>query len=81
MSDEKSRWRGRWLPANAGASATVVPLVPKPTLTDAEREDVRMWMTECLRQCSAATDGGDREAAERWSGRATRAAALLERLG
>ena len=51
------------------------------TLTDAEREDVRMWMTECLRQCSAATDGGDREAAERWSGRATRAAALLERLG
>ena len=25
MSDEKSRWRGRWLPANAGASATVEP--------------------------------------------------------
>ena len=50
-------------------------------LTDAEREDVRMWMTECLRQCSAATDGGDPEAAERWSGRATRAAAMLERQG
>ena len=40
MSDEKSRWRGRWLPANAGASATVVPLYHKPTLTDAEREAV-----------------------------------------
>ena len=25
MSEEKSRWRGRWLPANAGASATVEP--------------------------------------------------------
>ena len=51
------------------------------TLTDEEREDLLMWMTECLRQCSAATDGNDLDAAERWSGRAARAAALLERLG
>ena len=67
----------------AAHAMAVVPLYERqpPTLTDAEREDVRMWMTECLRQCSAATDGNDWDAAERWSGRASRASALLERLG
>ena len=59
-------------------------LVPGPqafTLTDEERVDVAMWMSECLRQCSLATDGGNEEVAERWSQRAKRAAALLERVG
>lgn len=50
-------------------------------LTDEELEDIRMWRTECQRQCGAATAGNDSDAAERWSGRAARAAALLERLG
>ena len=52
----------------------------EPALTDAEREDLAMWRAECLRQCSAATDGGNEELAERWQGRANRAAAMLERL-
>ena len=52
MSEEKSRWRGRWLPVNAGASASVVPLVPKPTLTDAEREAIE-------RLCEATSDAID----------------------
>jgi hypothetical protein len=51
------------------------------TLTDEDREDLHMWLCECLRLCSSATDGGDPEAAERWSGRAVRAAAMLERQG
>ena len=50
-------------------------------LTDAEREDLAMWLAECLRQCIAATDGGNEELAERWQGRAKRTAAMLERLG
>jgi hypothetical protein len=49
-------------------------------LTDEERADLQMWEAECLRQCSGATDGGDLDAAERWSGRAARAVGLLERL-
>jgi hypothetical protein len=61
-------------------TAKVVSLHLKPTLTDEEREDLQMWATECLRQCSGATDGGDWDAAERWSGRAARAAAMLQRL-
>ena len=51
------------------------------TLTDEEREDLLMWRTECLRQCGGATDGGDPEAAGRWSGRASRADAMMQRLG
>lgn len=51
------------------------------TLTDAEREDLQMWLAECLRQCSAATEGGNEELAERWQGRAKRAAAMIERTG
>ena len=50
-------------------------------LTDAERDDLRVWLTECLRQASAATEGGNEELSERWLGRSRRAAALLERLG
>ena len=50
-------------------------------LTDAEREDLREWLAECLRQCSTATEGANEELAERWQGRAKRAAAMLERLG
>lgn len=39
MSDEKSQWRGRSMPAKKGVSATVMPPYsqPQPTLTDAER--------------------------------------------
>ena len=50
MSVEKSRWRGRWLPANAGA--TVVPLYshPQPTLTAAERECLE-WAEEIAGNC------------------------------
>ena len=51
------------------------------TLTDAEREDLQMWLAECLRQCSTATEGANEELAERWQGRAKRAAAMIERLG
>lgn len=51
------------------------------TLTDAERDDHRVWLAECLRQASTATEGGNEELAERWLGRSRRAAALLERLG
>lgn len=50
-------------------------------LTDEERVDVAMWLHECLRQCSLATDGGNEEVAERWNQRAKRAAALLDRIG
>jgi hypothetical protein len=49
-------------------------------LTDEEREDLQMWVAECMRQCSNATDGNDWDAAERWSGKAVRAAQMLERL-
>lgn len=48
-------------------------------ITDAEREDLAMWLTECLRQCSAATEGGDYELAERWQGRAKRAASMARK--
>lgn len=54
---------------------------PLVELTDAERDDLRVWLAECLRQASAATEGGNEELAERWQGRAKRAAALLERSG
>jgi hypothetical protein len=61
---------------------TIIPLYrqPQPTLTDAERVDVAMWLSECLRQCSLATDGGSEEVAERWRNRSKRAAEMLERL-
>jgi hypothetical protein len=51
------------------------------SLTDAERDDIRVWLAECLRQASAATEGGNEELAERWQGRAKRAAAMIERTG
>jgi hypothetical protein len=50
-------------------------------LTDEEREDIKVWLAECLRQCSTATEGGESDLAERWQGRARRAAAMIERLG
>ena len=50
-------------------------------LTDAERDDICVWLAECLRQASTATEGCNEELAERWTGRAKRAAAMLERLG
>jgi hypothetical protein len=49
-------------------------------LTDEERVDVAMWLSECLRQCSLAADGGSEEVAERWRLRSERAAQMLERL-
>jgi hypothetical protein len=49
-------------------------------LTDEERVDVAMWLSECLRQCSLATDGGSEEVAERWRHRSERAERMLERL-
>ena len=49
-------------------------------LTDAERDDLRVWSAECVRQASTAMDGGNEELAERWMGRAWRAAAMIERL-
>ena len=51
------------------------------TLTDAERDDICVWLAECLRQASTATEGCNEELAERWQGRAKRAAAMIERLG
>jgi len=61
------------------AASRIVKLL-QPTLTDEEREDLQMWISECLRQFRNATDGNDWDAAERWSGRAARAAKMLERL-
>ncbi len=54
---------------------------PASTLSDAERQDIRVWLAECLRQCSTATEGCNEELAERWQERAKRAAAMIERLG
>lgn len=51
------------------------------TLTDAERDDLALWVATCFQQCSNATEGGDEEAAERWNARAVRVAKLMERLG
>lgn len=53
--------------------------VTRLRLTDAERDDLQVWLAECLRQGSTATEGGNEELTERWRGRAQRAAALLER--
>lgn len=53
----------------------------QPVLTDAERADLQTWLAECLRQCSTATAVGRSGSAARWQGRATRAAAMLARLG
>ena len=55
--------------------------IARMRLTDAEREDLREWLAECLRQASIATEGCNEELAERWNERAKRAAAMLERLG
>jgi hypothetical protein len=52
----------------------------KLRLTDEERVDLAMWLSECLRQCSLAADGGSDEVAERWRRRSERAAQMLERL-
>jgi hypothetical protein len=62
---------------------TILPLYrqPQPELTDAERSDLKVWLAECLRQCSTATEGGESDLAERWQGRARRAAAMIARLG
>jgi hypothetical protein len=65
---------------NGNTPIKAIPLYRSPTLTDEEREDLQMWISECLRQCRNATDGNDWDAAERWSGRAARAAKMLERL-
>jgi hypothetical protein len=54
--------------------------VARLRLTDEERVDVAMWLSECLRQCSLAADGGSEEVAERWRHRSERAAQMLERL-
>jgi hypothetical protein len=54
--------------------------IDRMRLTDKERVDVAMWLSECLRQCSLATDGGNEEVAERWRHRSERAARMLERL-
>ena len=51
------------------------------TLTDAEMDDLRVWLAECLRQASTATEGANEELAERWQERAKRAAAMIERTG
>ena len=48
-------------------------------LTDAECDDLRVWLAECLRQASTATEGANVELAERWNERAKRAAAMIER--
>lgn len=55
--------------------------VARLRLTDAERDDLRVWLAECLRQASTATEGANHELAERWQGRAKRAAAMIDRLG
>jgi hypothetical protein len=58
----------------------MMELIEKTRLTAEEREDLQMRISECLGQCRNATDGNDWGAAERWSGRAARAAKMLERL-
>lgn len=83
--DSVAKTEGEWINVTHRLAAEAERLRNYPanpdssTLTDAEREDLRMWRTECLRQFADATDGGDPEAAERWSGRAERAAQILTR--
>ncbi len=69
--------------ADGSSGRAIVPLYrhPQPTLTAEERADLNVWLAECLRQCSTATEGGESDSAERWQGRARRAAAMIERLG
>ena len=57
----------------------IVPLYRSPTLTDAERDDITIWLAECLRQCSATTGLENGDVAERWRHRALRAGHILTR--
>jgi hypothetical protein len=54
-------------------------LAPQPTLTDEERDDITIWLAECLRQCSATTGLENGDVAERWRHRALRAGHMLTR--
>jgi len=55
--------------------------VARLRLTDEEQDDLRVWLAECLRQASTATEGANVELSERWQERAKRAAAMIERTG
>ena len=50
------------------------------TLTDEERDDITIWLAECLRQCSATQGLENGDVAERWRHRALRAGHMLKRL-
>ena len=58
----------------------VVTVTMDATLTDAEMDDLRAWLLDCLRRVSTLTEGGNVALAERWKERAKRAAAMIERL-
>ena len=83
-ADGKTQWDCEyWKPLNPEQTSEVESLraeVARLRLTDAERDDLRVWLAECLRQASIATEGCNEELAERWNERAKRAAAMLERL-
>jgi hypothetical protein len=57
----------------------VVPLYRSPALTHEERDDITIWLAQCLRQCSATTGLGNGDVAERWRHRALRAGHMLTR--
>lgn len=84
-ADGKTQWACEyWKPLNPEHPSEVEALraeIARLRLTDAERDDLRVWLTECLRQASTATEGCNEELADRWLGRSRRAAAMLERLG
>ncbi len=65
----------------APSKGVAVPLYsqPQPTLTDEERDDITIWLAECLRQCSATTGLENGDVAERWRNRALRAGRMLTR--
>ncbi len=49
-------------------------------LTDEERDDITIWLAECLRQYSATQGLENGDVAERWRHRALRAGHMLKRL-
>ena len=64
-----------------GSQVVTVTVTMDATLADAEMDDLRAWLLECLRRVSTLTESGNVELAERWQERAKRAAAMIARLG
>lgn len=62
-------------------TAKVVQLCPKLVLTDAERNDLRLWVVECRSRAFQAHQAWDPDLLGSWAERAERVDSLLKRLG